>query len=176
MLPEGKAMSASLIFGLFYFTSWQSWGETTLYDWSYSDSLLSSSQFFSPAFWLCTTPHYLNVWISLTTKTTTPNLFRCSFVAKQLRGPTSRNSQISKKNMYIFLAQWATCVVNFDNSLVINHGLTNSWGRMPDSVNWYFISPTCLNCTSKNLLRCYIINLPKTVTSNTLLKYSILSI
>ena len=32
------------------------------------------------------------------------------------------------------------------------------------------------NCTSKNLLRCYIINLPKTVTSNTLLKYSILTI
>ena len=54
--------------------------------------------------------------------------------------------------------------------------LTFSWGRMSHSVNWYFISSTCLNCTSKNLLRCYIINLPKTVTSNTLLKYSILSI
>ena len=81
--------------------------------------LETSSQFFSPAFWLCTTLHYLNTWTSLTTKTTGPNFCCCSFVAKQLQRPTNRN--IAK-----FPAQWATCVVNFDNSLFINQGLWNS--------------------------------------------------
>ena len=81
--------------------------------------LETSSQFFSPAFWLCTTLHHLNTWTSLTTKTTGPNLFCCSFVAKKLQRPTNRN--IAK-----FPAQWATCAVNFDNSLFINQGLWNS--------------------------------------------------
>ena len=35
---------------------------------------------FSPTFWLCTTLHYLNASTNLTTKTTKPNLFCCSFV------------------------------------------------------------------------------------------------
>ena len=125
-------MSASLIFGLFHFTSWQPFKT--------DPTAIPSSlppNYFSRAFWLCTTLHYLNAWTSLTTKTTGTNLFCCSFVTKQLRRPTNRN--ITK-----FPAQWATSVVNFDNSLFINHGLTNSWGRMPHSVNWYFISPTCL--------------------------------